>query len=49
MLNLFYSNKNLLEMSDLRPPAVSHSIKPPTVMASGGNAGFNCSNAARSH
>jgi hypothetical protein len=47
MLDLFYSNKNMLEMSDLRQSAVSHSIKPPPVMASGGSAGFNRSNAAR--
>ena len=47
MLDVFYSNKNLLEMSDLRQSAVSRSIKPPPVTASGGSAGFNRSNAAR--
>jgi len=46
MLDVFYSNRNMLEMSDLRQSAVSHSIKPPAVMASGGSAGFNRSNAA---
>ena len=47
MLDVFYSNKNLLEMTDLRQSVVSHSIKPQAVMASGGSAGFNRSNAAR--
>jgi hypothetical protein len=47
MLDVFYSNKNLLEMRTLHGLAACHGIKPTAVMASGGSAGFNRSNAAR--
>src|SRR5688572_2823008 len=49
MLAVFYSNKNLLEIRELRPALANRSNKHPVTaaaMASGRSAGLNRSNAA---